>query len=93
MHQVRLEAVDGGVFAAGCKALVLLEIGQRWHHLLNSICLEHDFSILIFEFSLTRDAETVLAGEHNLSLLDVQLGLYTLKHASVLLDLRKEKPQ
>ena len=91
MDQVRLEAVDGGIFTAS--DLVLVEIGQRGHHVFNRVGLEDDVTILVFELALAGDAKSVLAGEHDLPLLDVQLGLETLERASVLFDLLEQQAQ
>ena len=93
MDQMRLEAVDRGVFTATSPDLVLLEIWQRWHHMFNRVGLEDDIPILVFELALAGDAKTVLAGEHNLALLHVELGLETLERARVLFDFLEQQAQ
>ena len=93
MDQMRLEAVDRGVFTATSPDLVLLEIWQRRHHMFNRVGLEDDIPILVFELALAGDAKTVLAGEHNLALLHVELGLETLERARVLFDFLEQQAQ
>ena len=93
MDQMRLEAVDRGVFTATSPDLVLLEIRQRRHQLFNRVGLEDDIPILVFELALAGDAKSVLPGEQNLPLLDVELGLETLQRASVLFDFLEQQAQ